>query len=136
MLIDIILRTNQLVTKMKILVLNDSDEEFAAIKSRHPYDEVFLASRYLQFLHCLETDEWDLVYLDDEISDITEPDVWVDGHGMKRYFTGLHAARFLSEIAGRNKGSIKEVIITSSSTSSHEMFQTLRGKMKVSYLNS
>ena len=110
---------------MKVLVLNDSESEFNLIRDSQKYTEIFHAQRYLQFLHQIEVQDWDIIYLRDEFSSLPNPDVWMDGNGFKKLFDGVHASRALAGKAKSGSLSTKKVIICSNSALADEMFQIL-----------
>jgi len=110
---------------MKVLVLNDSESEFLTIAAHHENSDVFHAHRYLQFLQQMDGQDWDIVYLDDDLSSTAEPDSWFDGNGFKRLYDGIHAARAIATLAEIGKNPTKRVIISSASTAASKMLQIL-----------
>lgn len=116
---------NKTVAKMKVLVLNDSEHEFNLIKDSQKYTEIFHACRYLQFLHQVNEQEWDIVYLKDDFSSIPEHDSWVDGNGFKQLFSGIHAARAIASLAEIGKCPAKKVVISQTSNLASTMRQIL-----------
>ena len=120
---------------MRILVLNDSDKEFNLIKNLHAESEVFHANRYLQFLHQIEDQAWDIIYLKDSFSSISEPDSWVDSNGFKRFFNGVHAARAIATMSDIGKCPTKRVVISQTSDEASTMKQIL-AKASVNVSNS
>ena len=116
---------NKTVAKMKVLVLNDSEHEFNLIKDSQKYTEIFHAHRYLQFLHQIDIQDWDVIHLRDEFSSSPNPDIWVDGNGTNKLFDGVHAARALAEKVKSGKHPTKKVIIHSNSTLASKMFHIL-----------
>lgn len=110
---------------MKVLVLNDSTEEFQTIKNLHENSNVFHASRYLQFLHQIDEQDWDIIYLKDDFSSIPEHDSWVDGNGFKQLFNGIHAARAIATLAEIGKCPAKRIVISRSSELANTMRQIL-----------
>jgi hypothetical protein len=110
---------------MKVLVLNDSESEFLVIATQYENSDVFHAHRYLQFLQQIEEQDWDIVYLDDDLSSTAEPDSWFDGNGFKKLYDGVHAARAIATLAEIGKNPAKRVIISSSSNAADKMSQIL-----------
>ena len=110
---------------MKVLVLNDSESEFFKIQALHENSEVFHAHRYLQFLQQIEEQDWDIIYLDDDLSSAAEPDSWFDGGGFKRLYDGIHAARAIATLAEIGKSPAKRVVISSLTTTGDKMSQLL-----------
>jgi DNA-binding NarL/FixJ family response regulator len=110
---------------MKVLILEDIQANVDVIKQNHPYAEVKHASRYLQFLHEIENNKWDIIYVDDDFSESTSPDFWFDSCGFKREFNGVHAARALATLAEIGKCPTKKVVISASSDAAKKMFEIL-----------
>jgi hypothetical protein len=76
-------------------------------------------------LQQIDGQDWDIVYLDDDLSSAAEPDSWFDGNGFKRLYDGIHAARAIATLAEIGKNPTKRVIISSDSAAASKMLQIL-----------
>jgi CheY-like chemotaxis protein len=115
------------MSEMKILVLNDQEEEFSLIKERHTECEVTFAQRYLLFLQEIENKLWDVIYIDDDLSGYPTHDTWTDGNGYQRKFDGVHAARAIAALNDIKLCPTKSVVITAKNVeSSQQMLRILK----------
>lgn len=81
---------------MKILILDDLKARHQVLTEIYKGHDITNVYSYLAFVHKIGDTKYDLIYLDHDLgSDINNPDVYIDGWGIKQRYTGYHAATAL-----------------------------------------
>ena len=100
---------------MNILILDDDDSRHETFRAIYKNHHIVHAYYYTQFLEYLSNGSpWDLIHLDHDLGELKDGDVYEDGWGHKRFYTGQHAAMRICELDDEQLPS--EVIIQSINT--------------------
>lgn len=84
---------------MHILILDDQLERHDVFRKIYHEHVVMCVFRYSEFVSEISKRRWNLVHLDHDLGDfVSNPDVWVDGWGCAREFTGCEAAKLVCKL--------------------------------------
>ena len=85
---------------MRILILDDEQCRHDAFAGSYIGHDVTHVTTYQSFLHELEMNSpWDLISLDHDLGEGTGGNVYVDGWGVTRFFSGQHASMRICELS-------------------------------------
>lgn len=85
---------------MRILILDDEQCRHDAFAGAYAGHDVTHVTTYQSFLHEIEMNSpWDLVSLDHDLGEATGGNVYVDGWGVIRFFSGQHASMRICELS-------------------------------------
>jgi hypothetical protein len=80
---------------------------------------------YLAFLHNLEGNEWDSIYLTYDLTANETHDHWVDGNGVRRAYNGLHAVRAIATMKEMGRCNVRKIFLQENSKMLKEMSDIL-----------